>query len=681
MIKVALVDQDAAFESALRRQAWPQEILFYQAPPEAPSGDVVLWNLTRHPKPIKSLVAHLRIQDPARAVLLVWDGPEPLDAVISALRLGALDAISKLGADPAGRPGGAVANAIRRFLAQRHAAQAEDHLLLNLLDRSYSLSMINEIFQGITQSEAIPVLITRIVPSLLELSGARHCEVLLAGDGGALPELGLPPEFLPSLLQRAGRGAAHVRETCEACYVAVFPLMAGGLRQGQLLLVGPTARSHQFDHVCEVLEAICGQIALAMAHLRQQEETRRMATLDPLTGLFNRRHFGERLQAEFDRALRYGHSLALVMLDLDRFKAVNDTHGHGGGDRVLVEVGALLSRALRTSDLAVRYGGEEFCLLLPETSGQEALRVAERLRAALSGGCFRADDGRGMGPITASFGVAEQGPEDREPHRLLERADGALYRAKREGRDRVCMAEPSRGKDGCAGVPGSQGGALAVDAPDGLDHRVVLALADAVEARDGYTGRHSHQMGKLARDIAIELALPGPLQALAEQAALLHDVGKIGVPDAILHKPSSLDPQEWAVMRTHPAIGAHILRAAGLEPLADAIAHHHERWDGNGYPRGLAGEDIPLVSRIVAVLDAWGAMTEDRPYRKALGETVARAELQRMRGIQFDPRVVDAVFGILARLAEDEQTLCPRGLVGRAEERAQPLASPLMGAL
>jgi hypothetical protein len=176
----------------------------------------------------------------------------------------------------------------------------------------------------------------------------------------------------------------------------------------------------------------------------------------------------------------------------------------------------------------------------------------------------------------------------------------------------------------------------------------LLALATALEARDGYTGRHGEETVALARRVAEQLGLPADEAVEVEGAALLHDVGKIGTPNEILHKPGPLTDEEWEVMRDHPVVGERILRTVpGLERVARAVRHEHERWDGGGYPDGLAGEEIPLASRIVLVCDAYHAMTSDRPYRRAMGDASARAELVRCAGVQFDPAVVSALLAVL----------------------------------
>jgi putative nucleotidyltransferase with HDIG domain len=182
----------------------------------------------------------------------------------------------------------------------------------------------------------------------------------------------------------------------------------------------------------------------------------------------------------------------------------------------------------------------------------------------------------------------------------------------------------------------------------------LLALATALEARDGYTGRHGEETVALARQVAEQLGLPAEEAVVVEGSALLHDVGKIGTPNEILHKPGPLTDEEWVVMRDHPVVGERILRTVpGLERVARAVRHEHERWDGGGYPDGLAGEDIPLASRIVLVCDAYHAMTSDRPYRDAMDDATARAELLRCAGVQFDPAVVSALLSVLPEVAAE----------------------------
>lgn len=350
------------------------------------------------------------------------------------------------------------------------------------------------------------------------------------------------------------------------------------------------------------------------------------ATRDMLTGLPNRRGYQERIEQELALAARHGTPVTIVLADIDNFKALNDAFGHRFGDRALREFADLCSGALRSPDLVSRVGGEEFAIVLPRIDDREALAVAERLRGTVRTR-LHAPDGRAL---SASFGIASYPKHGSDPEVLLDHADQAMYVAKHLGRDRTVVF--------------SHGllDAVRDDAPV-EQLRAVLVLAEALDLRDVGTSDHSQTVGRICAEIATELDLPPARVERIRVAGILHDVGKLGVPDHILHKPGKLSDAELAEMRKHAELGARMVAAAGMDDIADWVLAHHERPDGHGYPRGLAAPAIPLEARILAVGDAYEAMISDRPYRLAPGRAFALGELQRHRGSQFDPDVVDAL--------------------------------------
>lgn len=372
-------------------------------------------------------------------------------------------------------------------------------------------------------------------------------------------------------------------------------------------------------------------VAILGATLRMRSE-RLIATLsdaalhDPLTGLLNRRGYQQFIEREFTRAKRYGSQVSVVLGDLDNFKALNDRLGHREGDRALAAFADVCRAHTRDSDGASRVGGEEFVLVLPETSTAAAVLLAERLRRAvgreiqLSGGIR----------VTASFGVATYPRHGTEPESLLDHADQAMYAAKRLGRDRVlAFADDLPNKDEIA--------------HGGDDHfQAVLMLAEAVDLRDPSTAAHSERVGVFCEQISVALGLPRSRVRDIRLAGRLHDVGKVAVPDHILRKPGSLNPAEVTEIRKHAEVGAHIVAGAGLKTISTWVLAHHERPDGSGYPYGLCGEEIPLEARIIGVADAYEAMISDRPYQAAVEPAEAMRELERGAGTQFDPDVVAA---------------------------------------
>jgi diguanylate cyclase (GGDEF)-like protein/putative nucleotidyltransferase with HDIG domain len=357
------------------------------------------------------------------------------------------------------------------------------------------------------------------------------------------------------------------------------------------------------------------------------------ALTDTLTGLKNRLALDEELHAEVERALRSERPLSLVIGDLDYFKSVNDRLGHRAGDEALVRAGRVLLRHRRAGDSIARTGGEEFTILLPGASEHEAYLVSERMRAAVEHE-FEGDVG-----LTFSFGIATFPDHGRSADAVLEAADQALYAAKALGRNRCVIFNPE-----ISAIFAPEAGRGA----DEVQLATLVSLAEALDLRDTGTADHSRTVGRYCAQIAEELGLPPERVQRIEIAGILHDIGKIGLPDAILQKPGPLRKAEMAEIRTHPEIGAQILSGRGLEDLREWVLAHHERPDGLGYPRGLKNGEIPLEAKILAVADAFEAMTADRVYRPGVEERAARIELLRCAGEQFDSRVVAAFLSVLS---------------------------------
>jgi diguanylate cyclase (GGDEF)-like protein/putative nucleotidyltransferase with HDIG domain len=367
------------------------------------------------------------------------------------------------------------------------------------------------------------------------------------------------------------------------------------------------------------------------------------AQRDHLTGCLNRRGFEDAFDLELDRAKRTGTSVALVICDLDRFKQLNDEHGHPTGDRVLVEVAYVLARCKRRIDTVSRVGGEEFTLLLPGADGEGGFIAAERLRQALK---TTLPEAVGF-DLTASFGVAAYPADGRTAATILSAADQALYAAKHLGRDRVVVHKPEVTVSVLALT--ARGGAT-----DESRLATVVTLAEAVDLRDVGTAEHSRTVGRFARAIAEGMGLDEEHVARIALAGVLHDIGKVALPDSILRKPGPLAPDEELEMRRHSEIGARMLHGAELHDVAEWVEAHHERPDGRGYPAGLSGDEIPLEARILSVADSYEAMIADRAYRDGIGPAAARDELLLGRGTQFDSRVVDVFLSALSGGAETE---------------------------
>jgi diguanylate cyclase (GGDEF)-like protein len=372
-----------------------------------------------------------------------------------------------------------------------------------------------------------------------------------------------------------------------------------------------------------------GRRRLDAARRAELAQLAEMAITDPLTGLRNHRAFTEDLARELQRGARQDLPLTLVMLDVDDFKALNSDHGHQAGDERLRQLAAALRRTTRAMDAAYRIGGDEFAVILPDCRAWGGLEFAQRLQGELDG-------------FTATAGVTEavglRGGEE-----VLREADQALVGGRRLHLQAAIF------------TPELHAAATAPAAP-GEDHKRMLAtaLARAVDAKDAYTRSHCQTVSQLTAVIGAELCLDEERIARVRLAGLLHDVGKIGVPDAILNKPAKLTDEEYGVMQRHSLLGFEIVDAAGLDVEARWVRHHHERVDGRGYPDRLTGDEIPLESRIILVADAFEAMTSDRPYRKAPGREFALEQLRGGAGTQFDADVVDALCRVLDRTAERE---------------------------
>jgi two-component system, cell cycle response regulator len=378
------------------------------------------------------------------------------------------------------------------------------------------------------------------------------------------------------------------------------------------------------------------------AEAERAEAVRRLewlSSVDALTELFNRRHFSEVLRA---RLAGSAAGAAIALVDVDHFKRINDTQGHLMGDVVLREIARRLNDATRPCDVTSRWGGEEFCVLLDEIADEAELEtLVERLRTAV-GATPIAIGGRDAVQVTISIGAVRPSPGCRTPEQLLASADAALYAAKRGGRNQVRIAR---------GAPML----IPVEESDGLEG-IVQTLAAAASIRGGVGPMHCAEVAALSVAVAVELELPPATVELARLGGWLHDCGKVTVPTDILEHRGPLDEKARARVRHHAVAGEALVSVVpGLGGAAQVVRSHHERFDGAGYPDGLAAEEIPLAARIVAAADAFVAMTESRPYEGPRGRFEALTELQASSGTQFDPRVVEALVSVLAHERHDDE--------------------------
>jgi diguanylate cyclase (GGDEF)-like protein/putative nucleotidyltransferase with HDIG domain len=403
----------------------------------------------------------------------------------------------------------------------------------------------------------------------------------------------------------------------------VVPIVAHDHFYGSLH-VSVTERPERLKPTPALLDRLAGvvaQTATALDNARLIETMAHQARFDNLTGLLGHRAFHEALEIQLERG---NGPFTLASIDIDDFKLINDLHGHPIGDEALRRVAEALRRGAGEHDSVFRVGGEEFAVLLPGCTAEEARPKAERLREIVAATPFAL-------PLRVSIGLASSPGDAQDRDSLLERADDALYGAKRAGKNRVVGAGEDRD---AAPVKRESGRAN---------------LLDMLRTKDGDTLVHCARVAALAVDTGRVLGLDSSRLAVLRTAGQLHDIGKLALPDAVLNKPGPLDDDEMQLVRTHPLLGAELVRAWGEPAAAQFVLEHHERIDGTGYPAGLAGDEISLEGRILHAVDALAAMTSDRPYRGAGTMQDAIAELRALSGTQFDPAVVSALEQVLAR--------------------------------
>jgi len=389
--------------------------------------------------------------------------------------------------------------------------------------------------------------------------------------------------------------------------------------------------------------------------LQANQKLKKLSLIDPHTGLYNYRYIEDAIEAEFHRARRQAHRLAVIMMDIDYFKSVNDLYGHEFGDLVLKQVARELKKMLRAYDTVARFGGEEFIILAPDASRMQAMSLAQRLLNALNLCNF--GDKKHVVKLKLSFAVVSY-PDDNvnQGIDLINLVDQILNKVKESGGNRVYSALDLKAKNLLAKKEKKHNGNAALEnkiekmtkqANQSLIE-AIFAFAKTIELKDHYTGEHVEQTVHYATSIAEALGLPQEEVELIKQAAMLHDLGKVGISENILLKRGKLTKKEFDEIKKHPQIGADIIRPIKfLHNLIPLIFYHHERWDGNGYPSGIKGQEIPLGARIIALADVYQALISNRPYRKALPKKEALKIIREGAGTQFDPRLTAVFLKIL----------------------------------
>jgi diguanylate cyclase (GGDEF)-like protein/putative nucleotidyltransferase with HDIG domain len=424
----------------------------------------------------------------------------------------------------------------------------------------------------------------------------------------------------------------------EPTYGILPAVVLPALQVAALLFFGMAGAEAQDPGSLAIRLGIVGWVALTLAirTLLTVADTQALSSgivTDRLTGLYNRRHMHRALAEELSVAVRYGESVSVLVLDIDDFSRTNAVAGHATGDEVLAEVARAIDRAVRTRDIVSRSGGDEFVVILPGADDAVVDQVAHRVLAEI-----RTVTVPGVGTLSASAGTASLPAADAED--LLRRAESALRAARAAGGGSVVPHDLSIAESLAPEERVKQSSERA-------DTAMVRALASAVDARDEATQDHSRNVARYAAMLAREIGLDEDMVLHLEYAGLLHDVGKIGMPDDLLRKSGPLSPSERDTMQAHAVLGEEILQSTSMRDILPWVRHHHERWDGGGYPDRLVGEQIPIGARILALANAYDAMRSDRPYRAGLSRSAALQEIDLGLGTAFDPnlgeRFIDAI--------------------------------------
>ncbi len=435
-------------------------------------------------------------------------------------------------------------------------------------------------------------------------------------------------------------------------------------KDGRLINVEFVSNVYQVDHTkviqCNIrditdrkrlsIELSEVNSALMAANVRLEQ----LALKDSHTGLYNHRYLKEAIEVSFSRAQRHVTSLSVIMMDIDYFKSINDVYGHVFGDLILKQFAAVLTKTVRPYDVVIRYGGEEFIVLSADTDRAGAQALAERILEKV--GVFSFGDKSHSVKLKLSLGVATY-PQDsiQASAELMDCADQILNKAKENGGNRVYSSLDIKKGDGAAenfsdiDSLKEKIGKLTLRANQSLIEET-LAFAKTIKLKDHYTGTHVERTVSFAAKISQELHFPNDKIELIKEAAVLHDLGKVGIAEHILQKKSKLSSEEFEEIKKHPQIVVDIIRPIhSLHTIIPFLLYHHERWDGLGYPHGLAGQRIPLGARIIAIADVYQALVSDRPYRKAYSKEKAIAIVRNASGTQFDSDIVKAFSTVLQR--------------------------------
>lgn len=443
--------------------------------------------------------------------------------------------------------------------------------------------------------------------------------VVAEGEDATTPPAKLPPGLSGADLDIA----VPVRAGGDA----LLPIRIRGRTQGLVAVTGLHTAEIDLEH----LAALTSEFGVAHENQRRLEEAMRLADRDPVTGVFNHRYLHSRLNDLIEECGETGENLSLVLGDINDFKLFNDTYGHQTGDEVLRIVAKEIAALCPAGGVVARFGGDEFAAVLPGFNAQRAVGFCENLQSSLSQRAFQ-QPGSERIPVTLTLGYATFPDHGTRRYELVASADSRLYEAKRAGQM----------------IPAVNPHNALIDTPGTFTF--LDALITSVDNKDRYTKRHCDLVCEYAVLTGEAMGLSNGVQRSLSIAGALHDVGKICIPDRILRKPGPLDDDEYEIIKLHVPLAASLIQhVPRRREVLDGVLNHHERWDGEGYPKGVAGLRIPLVGRVMAIADAFSAMTLDRPYRKALPFDWAIQELQKNRGTQFDGDIVDVFVAAFER--------------------------------
>ncbi len=427
----------------------------------------------------------------------------------------------------------------------------------------------------------------------------------------------MPPGYCPAIEESfsfyAPEFQERIKQVFSSCinegvhYDEEMQLISARGRKVWVRTIGVAEKNESGDIVC-----VHGGLQDITDRKLAEEQLMYMSLHDRLTGLYNRTY----LENEMQRISKgRDYPVTIISMDVDGLKLVNDSLGHDHGDRLLKQSADLLKDSLRKSDILARFGGDEFIALMPRTGYQAARNIVKRIKDRIAG--FNKQNEQDQLPLSISIGMSVAESSDKDLYTAFKEADDLMYR------DKLAKEVTARSQ-------------------------ILRSLMAALEERDFITSGHAYRLENLCRKMGERLGLSEIQLSNLVLLAQVHDLGKVGIPDHILFKKGPLTEEEWKVMRQHPEKGCRIAQCSNeLSEIADLILKHHERRDGQGYPHGLSGEDIPIESRILAIADAYDAMTSDRPYRKAMSSAAAVKELKKCAGTQFDPHLVEVFLRII----------------------------------